>query len=587
MSYSIPEHIIQQIRETADIVEVIADHVRLIKRGKSYLALCPFHEEKTPSFNVNSEKQIFYCFGCKKGGDVFRFLTEYDQMTFVEAVRFLAKRYGIHLPETSAAADESSQNLQSALHDVNEFAAQHFAKQLQTRAPEAVLAYIQQRHIEKESWQKFQLGYAMPNWDDLLRTAHQKQYSDELLLQAGLIRKSEKGASCYDCFRHRLMFPIYDHRGHVIAFGGRALAADEPAKYINSPESPVFQKSTILYGLHQAKKHLRDENLAVLVEGYVDVVSLHQAGIPLAVAPLGTALTNQQAKLLRRYVDRVAIALDSDFAGIKATVRSIPILLQEGFELTVVKMPEGDDPDSFVQKNGGPAFRQLLTQARDFFDFLLEQFAKDHDLRHIDGKARLAQEMAKVLTEIQDPIRISLYRHRLTDFLQINEHDLASILPLKNTPIQKISVQTKKAESKQDKAERGLLRCFIEDHSSRMHLKADVSPDYFLNPVYRQVATFLWEHDAVEGVTTSDELLQVAGSEALVSVLTRILVESSGQPQNSHEFSEWLSILKLSRLNLQIAGLKRELMQEPDNADILKKIQSLIHQRNEATRKVV
>ncbi len=324
----IPEETIEAIRAAIDIVEVVGEYVPLRRRGANWFGLCPFHEEKTPSFSVNPHLGIFKCFGCGRGGDVFAFIQQIEHVSFVEAVRMLAERAGIPLPDGEEEADDPRPALYHALR----FAARFYFEQLtQSEAGQVARAYLKQRGIHPEAVRRFGLGYAPNAWDALLKAATEAGIRSEVLEQAGLVLPRKERGGYYDRFRHRLMFPIFSHTGRVVGFGGRLLEPDpEQPKYINTPETPVYHKGRILYGLYQARQALRTQEEAILVEGYTDVIALHQAGIEHVVATSGTALTPDQARLLARYVRRVVLLFDADAAGQQAALRSIELFLERG-----------------------------------------------------------------------------------------------------------------------------------------------------------------------------------------------------------------------------------------------------------------
>lgn len=578
MGYSIPDHIIQNVIDVTDIVDLISDFVSLKKRGKNYVGLCPFHQEKTPSFNVSPDKQIYHCFGCGKGGNSVSFLMEYDKMRFPEAIRFLAKRNGIDIP--TVAVDEKEQSLTAKLYEANEFAAQYYENTLHQKAPETVRAYIRKRDLSDDSLKNFRLGYALPGWDNFLKVAG-KRYTDDDLVQAGLVGKSQKHGTYFDYFRHRLMFPIHHHRGQVVAFGGRALDPEERAKYLNSPESPIFQKSQLLYGLYQAKPHLRQERFVILVEGYLDVIALHQAGIMQAVAPLGTALTTEQAHLMQRYADQVYIAFDSDEAGVKAAIRAIPILLQNDLSVHIVSLPAGDDPDTFVKTHGVAEFSQKLKDSPTFFDFMLNHYATRFNLQSVDGKSALAGEMATMIAAIKNPIQTALYRRQLAEFLNVSERTLATMIPTQSMKAtSKGGTTSTRISSKLEKSERGVIWAFVEDAHYRAIIKSRIGQESFLTAKHRDVAADLWEADEMFGFNDENELWSIMENylncdETHLSILRDIYFSQSDQPFSEKVLKEWLNTMRLSELKNKKSELERELAEAKDDPNIVIKISEI------------
>jgi len=371
----IPENKIEEIRSTASAVDIISEYVQLRKRGKNYVGLCPFHNEKTPSFTVSDEKQIFHCFGCHTGGNVFKFLMEYKKISFVEAIQELADQLGIPLEYEESAGYEEHQTEQEILYDINTEAAKYFLNNLLNEAEgEGVRKYLEERNIKIQTIRAFGLGYTLRGWENIINFAKRKKIDLDKAVKLGLIGKSDDGRF-YDKLPGRLIFPIFSPNGRVVAFAGRILdqtdkslpAGRQGAKYINSPESLIYSKSKILYGLSFAKDEIRRLNKAILVEGYMDLISLYQSGVKNVVAVSGTALTDDQVQLLSRYTKDVVLLFDSDTAGIKASMRSIEVLLKQDMEVKIVSLPEGEDPDSYVNKFGKDKFDDLVKKSRKLY----------------------------------------------------------------------------------------------------------------------------------------------------------------------------------------------------------------------------
>lgn len=418
---------IEQVRSANDIVEVISEHVLLKRQGREYVGLCPFHQEKTPSFFVSPEKQMFYCFGCQAGGDVIRFLMDSQRLTFPEAVERLAERAGLPLPVMEGETRELGQKTEG--YELNQLAARYFSWRLERPEGQEARQYIVRRGLNQETVQKFALGYAGPEWDHLTRAFRKRGYDPRVLVKWGLSRTGSYTGQYLDLFRHRLIFPIFDTRGRIIAFGGRILGEGQP-KYLNTPETPVFDKSSNLYGLFQAQQAIRDQNLAIVVEGYLDVLSLHQRGITNVVAPLGTALTEAHGKLLRRYTDRVVIAFDADPAGQKAALRSLDLLLGLGLEVRVLVLPDGKDPDEYLQKHTVEEFRELLATTLDLLDFKLKLCAESYDLSTLTGKRQTLQLIIPSLAATRDHLRREEYIRRLGQELNLSWETIESELRL-------------------------------------------------------------------------------------------------------------------------------------------------------------
>jgi len=395
----IPEHLIEEVRQRADIVEIISEHVVLKRTGKNYQGLCPFHSEKTPSFNVNPDRQMFYCFGCHAGGNVFSFLMNKENLTFIDSLKFLAQRVGVDLPEKESSPEQKQKEAkQKRGQQIHEWSAEFFRDVLLNRQEgRRGLDYLTGRGIDLETIKKFSLGYAPDRWDSLLNDMTKKGVTPEELVEFGLIvqknHDNDDRISFYDRFRNRVIFAILDIRGAPIAFGGRVLDESLP-KYLNSPETPFFHKGQNLYGLHIAYRGIREAGYSLLLEGYMDVIAVHKAGFSNAVGSLGTALTKDQAKLLKRYAPKVIIGYDSDEAGIQAALRAGEILLEQGLQVEVLVLEDAKDPDEFLKKHPKDEFKVRLDNASTFIEYQYQIMAKENPPRTIPDKAELIRQLA-------------------------------------------------------------------------------------------------------------------------------------------------------------------------------------------------
>ena len=399
MRYS--DDLIEEIRMKNDIVDVISGYVKLQRKGSSYFGLCPFHNEKSPSFSVSPGKQMYYCFGCGAGGNVFTFLMEYENFTFPEALEMLADRAGVELPKMEYSKEAKEQaDLKSALLEINKEAAKFYYYQLRQKTGEQGMAYLKGRELSDETINKFGLGYSCKFSNNLYRYLKGKNYSDELLRQSGLFNVDEK-RGMYDKFWNRVIYPIMDVNNRVIGFGGRVMGDAKP-KYLNSPETKIFDKSRNLYGLHRARTSRKP--YFIVCEGYMDVISLHQAGFTNAVASLGTALTAGHAALIKRYVNEVYLTYDSDEAGTKAALRAAPILREAGVTTRVIRMEPYKDPDEFIKNLGAEAFEERIRKARNSFMFGLEMLEKGYDLNAPEGKTEFLREAARRLARFEEEI---------------------------------------------------------------------------------------------------------------------------------------------------------------------------------------
>ena len=424
---------IDEVRNANDIVEIISGYVHLKKRGKNFLGLCPFHTEKTPSFTVSVDKQMYHCFGCGKGGNIFTFLMEMDKISFVEAVRSLASKSGITIPEESKPMTEEQTEFEN-YYAVCRFAGMHFFKNL-TESDEGkeALQYFYKRGFTDETIRTFGLGYAMNSWDAFVNIAQAEGFKIEDIKKVGLARVRDDG-SLYDYFRGRTMFPILSTQGRIIGFGARKMREEDAiaGKYINSPETPIYNKSRVLYGLFHSKDSIRQEDNALMVEGYADLISLCQAGIKNVVASSGTALTEEQLSLIGRYSKNLTLVYDADSAGSSATVRGIDLALEHELNVRIVELPEGDDPDSFVQKHGGHEFRERLSNAISFIDFRAKQFQQSGAFSTAEGKTQAVRSLVQSIAKMKDELKRNFYVKEVAEKYDVYEsvlfHELEQTL---------------------------------------------------------------------------------------------------------------------------------------------------------------
>ena len=494
MYYS--DEIIEEVRSRNDIVDVISSYVKLQKKGSSYFGLCPFHNEKSPSFSVSRGKQMYYCFGCGAGGNVFTFLMEYENYTFQEALKYLADKAGVELPQTeySAQAKERA-DLKAILLEINKIAAQYFYVQLKSSKGEAGLSYLKRRELSDDTIKAFGLGYSNKYSDDLYRYLKERGYKDEMIAKAGLISIDERHGA-HDKFWNRVMFPIMDVNSRVIGFGGRVMGDAKP-KYLNSPETLIFDKSRNLYGLNRARSTRKPYFL--LCEGYMDVISLHQAGFTNAVASLGTALTPGHASLIKRYVKEVYLTYDSDEAGTKAALRAIPILKDVGITAKIIRMEPYKDPDEFIKNLGAEAFEERIGRARNGFMFSLEVLERDYDMHSPEGKTDFMREVARRLGEFEEEIERNNYIEAVAQAYHVGYEELRKLV-VKTAVQQGLAKpvsrpkQTRK-EKKEDgniTSQKVLLTWLIEDENIFSQICKYISPEDFTGDIYRTVASILY-----------------------------------------------------------------------------------------------
>ncbi len=447
MSY-IPEDVLQNIRETADIRQVVQEFVPLKKRGKNWVGLCPFHPDKDPSFTVNEDKQIFYCFGCGEGGNIFKFLMKVQGLSFKEAAKSLAQRYGITIPQRPVSkAAKKKKELSERLLDITLTAAEYFQKQLRdSSSAQAARDYLAERGLDENTIEAFGLGWAEDSWDGLIAFLNDKGLNLELAEQAGLIIKRTNAPGWYDRFRGRIIFPIKDHRGDVVAFGARTIGLpgqEEQPKYINSPESPIYHKGKILYGLFQNKSPIRKAGRGLLVEGYMDVVSLWQFGVRQAVASLGTALTEDHARRMKAVTKDWVLLFDADQAGLKAATRALPICYKMEIRPKVLVLPEKEDPDSFVRKNSPNALLKLLDSAVSGIDFLIETGRNLYG-SDTEGRLKTIDSALEAVSMVKDPVRKSLLIGHISQKLGVREESLWQNLKEKSQRTKGLKVAYKK-----------------------------------------------------------------------------------------------------------------------------------------------
>jgi len=422
------EEKVSEIRDRSSILEVVSDYVTLKKAGKNYRGLCPFHAEKTPSFMVNEEKQIFHCFGCGEGGDAFTFLMKVGHFSFPQAVEELAKRYGVALPSRELSPPQKKEMAQrEALFQINQIAADYFHDLLtQRREGEEGRAYLSQRGISREIIAEHRLGVSTDRWNGLAQHLQEKKVSLELAGRLGLIFPKKMGG-WYDAFRGRVLFPIFDLHQRIVGFGGRVIREGQP-KYLNSPESSIYHKGEVLYGLSVAKRYAPEKDCVIIVEGYFDLLTLHQYGLKHSVATLGTALTPQHIRTLKRYTRNLITVFDADPAGVQATLRSLPLFLEEEVTGKTVVLPKGEDPDGFLRKGNLEDFEKGVERAVSLVDFFFDRLMKTHDVKSVDGKVKIAKEGAALLGKIPDKIRRDFYARALAERLDVKESFLYEIV---------------------------------------------------------------------------------------------------------------------------------------------------------------
>lgn len=493
-----PEELVEEVRARNDIVDVVSGYVRMQKKGANYFGLCPFHNEKSPSFSVSPAKQMYYCFGCGAGGNVLTFVMEYENYTFPEALKFLADRAGVKLPEMEYSQEaRQKESRRAQLLEVNREAAKYFYFQL--RSPQGKLGYeyFKNRQLSEETMKQFGLGYANKTSDDLVHYLHSKGYKDDLLTEAGLATFDER-FGMHDKFWNRVMFPIQDSNHRVIGFGGRVMGDGKP-KYLNSPETPIFDKSRNLYGLNFARTSRK--NNFILCEGYMDVIAMHQAGFNQAVASLGTAFTSGQANILRRYTENIYLAYDSDGAGVNAALRAIGILREVGLTGKIINMQPYKDPDEFIKNLGAEEFQKRIDEAENSFLFEIRILQREYDQQDPEARTKFQREVAKKLCGFSEDAERDNYTIAVADKFQIGLENLRKLVisyaartglakPIERP---KSGVQPKNTpEESRKKAQRLLITWIADEPALYDKIKKYISAKDFTDPLYCQVAERLF-----------------------------------------------------------------------------------------------
>lgn len=609
----IPEHIIEEIRHRSDIVEVIGEHVRLQKRGKNFLGLCPFHAEKTPSFNVNPELAIYKCFGCGKSGSVINFIMDVNALSFPEAVRHLARRIGMVIDEDQQSDTERAEHMRTdAAHRALGAASEFYEQQLHDVNGKVALRYLVGRGLDEATIRSFHCGYSPDDWQTTGMELISRGYSEQTMEDAGLIIRRDDGGM-YDRFRGRVMFPIHDVMGRVVGFGARVVHADSGgAKYVNSPQSRVYDKSRVVYGLYQAKNEIRKLDRAILTEGYADTITLHQNGFTNAVASSGTALTTEQLKLISRYSKNIVIAYDGDDAGIQATIKAIDLAIPLGFEVSIVSLPDSEDPDTFVRSRGAEAFVRQLRDAQSFIDFLADRYKIQGQLSTPKGTADVVRSLVKLISGMDDALHRDLLIRQISARFSMREDMLyAELAHIKGTSVQRTSKPfspsaqsstppTSSPISRQSQSplyaeERSLLLCGLRstDTLRLMETEFGVTHELFVNTVAQNIfaAMIHAHHNGLDhtSIITDPAIL----SEEERSVVSDILFNDRQPSEQWRRFSVELgqtdvrSVISDAILRIRLRNVLKELatikdaVQHDESIELLQRFQELSRRRQE------
>ena len=553
-----PEGFLQELKMRNDITDIVSSYVNLKRRGRNMVGLCPFHGEKTPSFNIYTENGSFYCFGCGVGGDVISFVMRMENLDYVDAVKFLAQRAGMDMPENSY--DNSMSQLRTRIFEANREAARFYYSTLYTSAGEKGLKYLHSRQLSDRTIRHFGLGFADDNWSSLCNHLKSKGFKENELVSANLAVKRKNGNGIYDRFTNRVMFPIIDLRGNVIAFGGRIMT-DEKPKYLNTSDTPVFKKSTNLFSLNNAKNS--GKRTLILCEGYMDVISVNQAGFTNAVATLGTALTSEQAMLIKRYADEVVICYDADEAGQKATARAIPILRKAGLLIRIINIPNGKDPDEFIKSKGpdGPAaFKAVLDKSRNDIEYRLQKLKQNFNLETSDGKVGYLEAASKIISDINSPIEQDVYLSRLCEEFSIDKNSFKQQMinisrrqsrETAKKEVRKIQTDLSGRNDRIDtehfkkprssSAEEALVVYLINNPDASQYISQRVKPEQFQNSLMRRYYEYIQNrisdgYEALTNITadfTADE----------VSKLYQMMSKAVGAVSTEEAMREYIKVI--------------------------------------------
>lgn len=603
----IPPEIVQQIQDTADIVEVISENIDLKKAGRNYRGFSPWKNEKTPSFMVSPDKKIYKDFSTGKAGNVVTFLMEYHGMTYMEALKNLASKYGISLPEHQNEEEVKASDLRTKMLDAVKLSAEYFTKHLFSKEGKIAYQYFKKRDYDNEIIEKFSLGFAPDSWNALHEYLINKGYTNEVLNEVGLIRISEKTKKPFDYFRNRVIFTIKDFLGRPIGFGARQLDDNNQPKYVNSPQSLIYDKSKVLYGIFEAKNEIRNKGFAIITEGYTDVITLHQNKYPQAVASSGTSLTEEQLKLLKRYTSKLYFLYDSDDAGQNATERGIELALKQKFEIFIIRLPKGEDPDSMLKKEGKETFDMFFNKAVDFLEYLFDRYEQQGKLNTEQSKAEVARNIIKLITSIPDKLQHDFYISRISSKLGLSEKQI-DILYTEKKYIDNSTLKNQNEELKSEeedspiaynykelilKEEHHLLKYALESTYNIHYLfdEHEVDKSFFITPLaqklYQVINDHSEENQILESILTSDNI-----NKDLKEFLSDIALNEESTSENWKDFgADDLEIdskklikdcktkIEIKKLNVKIENIRQKLKDGIDDLEDINNYKVLIDEK--------
>jgi len=585
----IPDEIVEQIRASSDIVEIVSDYVRLKKQGRNYVGLCPFHNEKTPSFMVSQEKQIYRCFGCGEGGNIFSFLMKRGNLSFPEAVAVLAERSGISIPEEDDPERDARAKKTEQAYKLNELVKDFYQYVLKNHdIARGARSYLEQRGVTPETADKFQIGFAPPSWDSQINFLKKKGYSVEILEQMGFILAKTKGApGYYDRFRNRIMFPVWNIQGKVVGFGGRVLDDSLP-KYLNSPETPLFNKGHLLYGINKALESIRRLDQVIIVEGYMDVISCHQAGIENVVASLGTAFTPEQGKLLLRYTRQVVFAYDADTAGVNAAMRGWQVLDDIGCRVRVVSIPEGKDPDDYIRNHGPEQFLLLVNErALSLSDYKTDRALEKYDIYTLEGKFKIASEVIPSIINLSNEIekdeaimKLAKRLHLSPDAIRAEveknarksrnswgkRHKITGLRDNKTNFAQPAKSQKEEKDAR-SKAEETLLIMILEDKSVFSKIKGEVGVHFSSNQEYLNIINLLAEMIENGLDYQPAALFDRMPDEASAGVLSELMAKETPADNKVKIIQDCLKTIREDEIRKKREDLLRQMEEADRNRD--------------------
>jgi len=590
MSQNIPPEIINEIQDRCDIVELVASYLPLKKAGRNFKTNCPFHHEKTPSFTVSPEKQIYHCFGCGEGGNVIGFLMKYERMQFREALEILAKKAGVTLPQTQT--NDQQKGYINQLYRINELACDFFQSMLSRAASPKVKSYLTSRDVSEKTILKFKLGFALNQWDSLLNFLRSKSASMKLIEKSGLV-VTKKSGGYIDRFRNKLMIPIFDVRNRVIGFGARTLDDSLP-KYVNSPETPIYYKGRVLFGLNGAKESIRSNDLAVIVEGYFDVITPMQQGFLNIVASSGTALTTEQIRLLRRYTRNVVVVFDADKAGELASLRSLELFLEEQMNVKIARLPEKYDPDSFVRKFGIDKFKQIVANANEIFEYKLNILLSKYNKNKPWEKTELAIEMLTTIKKIKNEILKSEYIKKLSERLKIDEQNLITelqrIKSLDSKYIDRFSAETKtKHYTPINSTEHMLIKLIIDDTNTLKQIKEFIEPDELQDELLRNILKIIFDLDNKHNQIKPNQLISYLDDDISTRIISQLSSEDTLAYENKNReilLQDCIKRIKSNSILLACQNLQEEISsaQKEGNSQslnrLMKEFNTLIKKRS-------